>query len=41
VKRNLNLPHAKNIDIAPTIAQLLGIHLGTVSGKVLRDALID
>jgi hypothetical protein len=37
----VNLPHAKNIDIAPTIAHLLGIQLGTVSGKVLRDALMD
>jgi hypothetical protein len=40
VKRNVNLPHAKNVDIAPTIAQLLGIQLENVSGKVLRDALI-
>jgi hypothetical protein len=39
VKRNVNLPHARNIDIAPTIAHLLGVDLGNVSGKVLRDAL--
>lgn len=41
VKQNVNLPHAKNVDIAPTIAHLLGIELGSVSGKVLRDALIE
>jgi predicted AlkP superfamily pyrophosphatase or phosphodiesterase len=39
VKQNLNLPHAQNIDIAPTIARLLGLELGNVSGKVLQDAL--
>lgn len=40
VKRSVNLPHAKNVDIAPTIARLLGLQLGNVSGKVLQDALI-
>jgi predicted AlkP superfamily pyrophosphatase or phosphodiesterase len=39
VKRNLTLPHARNLDIAPTIAHLLGIDLGNVGGKVLREAL--
>jgi len=41
VKRNVNLPHARNIDIAPTIGHLLGIQLEDVSGKVLQDALIQ
>ena len=41
VKRNVNLPHARNIDIAPTIAHLLGIGLENVSGKVLQDALMQ
>jgi len=41
VKQNVNLPHARNIDIAPTIARLLGIEFGNVSGKVLRDALLE
>lgn len=39
VKQNVNLPHARNIDIAPTIAHLLGIQLENVSGKVLRNSL--
>jgi hypothetical protein len=41
VKRNVNLPHARNIDIAPTIARLLGIELSNVSGDALRAALVD
>ena len=28
VKRNVNFPHARNVDIAPTIARLLGVELG-------------
>jgi predicted AlkP superfamily pyrophosphatase or phosphodiesterase len=40
VKQNAYVPHAKNIDIAPTIAHLLGIQVGDVSGKVLREALV-
>jgi arylsulfatase A-like enzyme len=39
VKRNHHLPHGRNLDIAPTIADLLGLDLGNVSGKVMRDAL--
>lgn len=39
VKRHVTLPHARNVDIAPTIAHLLGLDMGNVSGKVLRDAL--
>jgi predicted AlkP superfamily pyrophosphatase or phosphodiesterase len=41
VKRNTYMPHAKNVDIAPTIAHLLGINMGTVSGHVLEDALTN
>ena len=33
------LPQAKNIDIAPTIAQLLGLKDFAADGKVLSDAL--
>ena len=40
VKRNMNLPHARNVDIAPTIARLLGLELGPVSGKALAEGLI-
>ena len=39
VKRHVTLPHAHNIDIAPTIAHLLGLDLGKVRGKTLLDAL--
>jgi hypothetical protein len=41
VKRNAKVPHAKNVSIAPTIAHLLSLELGAVSGKVLRDALVE
>src|SRR5262249_43086781 len=41
VKRNVYLPHARNVDIAPTIAHLLGIDVGTVTGHVLVDALTN
>jgi hypothetical protein len=41
IKQNVTLPHAKNVDIAPTIAHLLGLKMNAVSGAVLRDALID
>jgi predicted AlkP superfamily pyrophosphatase or phosphodiesterase len=39
VKRHVTMPHAQNVDIAPTIAHLLGLEIGKVSGKVLREAL--
>jgi hypothetical protein len=38
LKQNAHLTHAKNIDIGATIAHLLGIDLGSVTGRVLRDA---
>lgn len=41
VKNHVNIPHAKNMDIAPTIAKLLGIRLEPVTGTVLKEALID
>jgi predicted AlkP superfamily pyrophosphatase or phosphodiesterase len=34
-----SLGHVKNIDVAPTIAALLGLTLNEVEGHVLRDAL--
>jgi hypothetical protein len=40
VKANAYVPHAKNTDIAPTIAHLLGIDLGKITGAVLREALV-
>jgi predicted AlkP superfamily pyrophosphatase or phosphodiesterase len=41
VKRHAMLPHARNLDIAPTIAHLLGLELKNVSGKILREALAE
>ena len=34
-----SLGHVRNIDVAPTIAALLGLSLDSVEGRVLRDAL--
>jgi predicted AlkP superfamily pyrophosphatase or phosphodiesterase len=39
VKQSVILPHAKNIDIAPTIAHLLGLEMRNVSGEVLQGIL--
>jgi arylsulfatase A-like enzyme len=33
------LGHVRNVDVAPTIAHLLGVELATATGSVLRDAL--
>ena len=38
--KHVILPHARNFDIAPTIARLLGLQLGPVSGKALAGGLI-
>jgi predicted AlkP superfamily pyrophosphatase or phosphodiesterase len=40
VKRGLTLPHARNIDIAPTAARLLGFEMPKTSGRVLEEALL-
>ncbi|HVJ84164.1 MAG TPA: alkaline phosphatase family protein [Caulifigura sp.] len=39
VKEGVKLPLASNMDIAPTIAKLLGVELPTAKGKVLTGAL--
>lgn len=41
IKQSVTLPHARNIDIAPTIAHLLGLEMKNVSGKVLSEALVQ
>ncbi|MCP5558317.1 MAG: alkaline phosphatase family protein [Verrucomicrobiaceae bacterium] len=41
IKPGTTLETIQNIDIAPTIARLLGIEMPTADGKVLIDALID
>jgi predicted AlkP superfamily pyrophosphatase or phosphodiesterase len=39
IKRHVTLPHARNLDITPTIAHLLGLETRNASGKVLQEAL--
>jgi predicted AlkP superfamily pyrophosphatase or phosphodiesterase len=40
IKPGVRLKDVENIDIAPTIARLLGIELSNVDGSVLEDALV-
>ena len=40
VKRGERIGHVRNHDIAPTIAQLLGLRLENVEGRVLKEALL-
>jgi len=39
VKRGVTIGHTRNMDIAPTIAELLGLKMTGVMGSVIRDAL--
>ncbi len=39
VKSGVTLPHARNLDIAPTVAKLLGLELDDVEGVALAEAL--
>ena len=39
VKKAVTLPHARNLDIAPTIAKLLGLEMPDVEGSPLNEAL--
>jgi hypothetical protein len=39
VKRGVTIGHARNIDIAPTIAQLLGFEMTGVAGSAIGEAL--
>jgi predicted AlkP superfamily pyrophosphatase or phosphodiesterase len=41
LRKGVTLEGVENIDVAPTIAQLLGIQLDNVEGKVLKEALVD
>jgi predicted AlkP superfamily pyrophosphatase or phosphodiesterase len=41
IKKGVTIGHTKNLNIAPTIAHLLGLEMNNVSGKVLRDALTE
>ena len=40
VKRGVILGEVKNVDIAPTIAELLGLEMDGVTGRVLSEALV-
>ena len=39
IARGARLGHVRNVDVAPTIAALLGVELRGVEGRVLREAL--
>jgi arylsulfatase A-like enzyme len=39
IKRGTTIDAADNVDLAPTAAQLLGVQLGNVEGKVLKEIL--
>lgn len=41
IKQGVTIGHTQNINIAPTIAHLLGLEMKNVSGKVLREALAE
>lgn len=41
IKRGVRLPRVRNLDVAPTIARLLGLHLPHVDGTVLTQLLAD
>jgi hypothetical protein len=39
IRPGIHLQNVENIDIAPTVARLLGLHDFTADGQVLEDAL--
>jgi hypothetical protein len=39
VKKGALLGHVRNMDIAPTVARLLGLEMPKMSGRVLDEAL--
>jgi predicted AlkP superfamily pyrophosphatase or phosphodiesterase len=40
VKRGVTIGHVSNLDIAPTVARLLGLEMPKMSGRVLSEALV-
>jgi hypothetical protein len=40
IRKGQTIGHVKHLDIAPTIARLLSLEMGTVSGRVLEEALV-
>lgn len=39
IERGVTIGHVRNLDIAPTVARLLGLDMRNVSGRVLEEAL--
>jgi predicted AlkP superfamily pyrophosphatase or phosphodiesterase len=39
IRRRITIGHVRNLDIAPTVAELLGLELANISGRVLKEAL--
>ena len=39
IKRGVKLGSVRNLDVAPTIAKLLGLEMKNIQGKVLTEAL--
>jgi predicted AlkP superfamily pyrophosphatase or phosphodiesterase len=39
IRQGATVPQVRNVDIAPTIARLLGLEMKNVSGRVLTDVL--
>ncbi|MBI1355131.1 MAG: sulfatase-like hydrolase/transferase [Acidobacteria bacterium] len=39
IKKGVTIGHVRNVDIAPTVARLLGLEMPNVSGRVLEEAL--
>ncbi len=39
IAQNRSIGHVRNVDVAPTIARLLGVELPKATGRVLTDAL--
>ena len=40
IKKGTTIGHVRSLDVAPTIARLLGIELKDVEGRVLTEALV-
>jgi predicted AlkP superfamily pyrophosphatase or phosphodiesterase len=41
IKRGVTIGHVKQVDIAPTVARLLGLEMNNLSGRVLTEALAE
>jgi predicted AlkP superfamily pyrophosphatase or phosphodiesterase len=40
IREGINIGRAQNVDVAPTIARLLGVELPSASGEVIEEALV-